>query len=70
MLWAYVCEELNEEVVVLLRCASLAVVRCGIFELDSFEGGFDLRRVGILVEALRVIYASSRAAEAAVTSSI
>jgi hypothetical protein len=70
MLWAYICEELNEEVVVLLRCAPLSVVRCGIFELDSFEGGFDLRRVGILVKALRVIYASSRAAKAAVTSSI
>jgi len=59
VLGTYVCEELNQQVVVLLSCAPLAVVGGGVFELDSFEGCFDLGGVGVLVEALCVVDVAS-----------
>lgn len=61
MLAANICEELDEKVVVLLSGAPFAVVGSCILELDALECGFDSGLVGVLVEALRVVEAATRA---------
>jgi hypothetical protein len=68
VLRSYVREEFDEEVVVLLCSSPLAVIGCRILELDALECRFDLGGIRVLVKPLRVVYAASGAAEAAVSS--
>lgn len=59
MLRAYVCEQLNQDMVILLGSSSLAVVCCRIFELNALENRLDGWLVGVLVEALGIVDAAS-----------
>lgn len=61
MLISQVCEELDKKVVVLLCCSPLAIVGCGVLELDAFKGCFYSWLIWVLGETRGVIDTPTRA---------
>ena len=60
MLWPNVCEQLNQEMIILLRSSPFSIVCSRILELNSLEDRFGCRLVRIGTKSLGIVKATSR----------